>query len=104
MTPGGMIYDLRCLGLHCIIERIDHTNRYQLTRFGLQIAVSFARSYSCLLRTGLTQIWDPYCSDTLLRLRFDQLETAIADMVDDLDLVAQNLTQTRTRRRSSPQR
>jgi hypothetical protein len=88
MTPGRMIYDLRRLRLHGIIERIERTNRYQLTPFGLRVAVFFTRSYSCLLRTGLAQICDPYCRDTPLRRRFDQLETAIADMVDHLDLVA----------------
>ena len=37
-------------------------------------------------------IGDPYRSETLLRRRFDQLETAIAGTGDGLDLVVENLT------------
>ncbi|WP_322759027.1 hypothetical protein [Frankia sp. Cr2] len=32
MTSGQMIYDLRRLRLHGLIERIPHTHRYQVTR------------------------------------------------------------------------
>jgi hypothetical protein len=39
MTAGRMTYDLRRLRLHQIIQRIPRTNRYQLTPFGLQIAM-----------------------------------------------------------------
>ena len=60
MTAGRMTYDLRRLRLHGIIERIPHTNRYQVTPFGLQDrAIFFTRTYSRLLRTGLAEICDP---------------------------------------------
>ena len=49
MTAGRMTYDLRRLRLHQIIQRIPHTNRYQVTPFGLQIAIFFSRTYSRLL-------------------------------------------------------
>ena len=52
-------YDLRRLRLHQIIERIPHTNRYHVTPFGLQVAMFFSRTYSRLLRTGLSEICDP---------------------------------------------
>src|ERR1035437_9801003 len=59
MTAGRMTYDLRRLRLHQIIERIPHTNRYHVTPFGLQVAMFFSRTYSRLLRTGLSEIGDP---------------------------------------------
>jgi hypothetical protein len=77
MTAGRMTYDLRRLRLHQIIERIPHTNRYQVTPFGLQVAMFFSRTYSRLLRTGLSEIRDPIPINTPLRRHFDQLEQAI---------------------------
>ena len=88
MTAGQMTYDLRRLRLHQIIERGPHTNRYHVTPFGLQVAVFFTRTHNRLLRTGLSQICDPLPIDTPLRRQFDQLESAITDLVGKLSLAA----------------
>jgi hypothetical protein len=45
-APAPQTYDLRRLRLHQIIERIPHTNRYQVTPFGLQVAMFFSRTYT----------------------------------------------------------
>ena len=74
MTAGRMTYDLRRLRLHQIIERIPHTNRYHVTPFGFQVAIFFTRTYSRLLRTGLSEIRDPIPINTPLRRQFDRLD------------------------------
>ena len=88
MTAGRMTYDLRRLRLHQIIQRIPHTNRYQVTPFGLQVAIFFSRTYSRLLRAGLAQITDPTPTNTPLRRQFDQLDQAITAHIDQLNLAA----------------
>jgi hypothetical protein len=88
MTAGRMTYDLRRLRLHQLIERVPHTNRYQVTPFGLQVAIFFTRTYNRLLRTGLSQIRDPIPTNTPIRRQFDRLETAITDLVEELNLAA----------------
>ncbi len=80
-----MTYDLRRLRLHQIIQRIPHTNRYQVTPFGLQVATFFSRTYSRLLRTGLSEICDPIAINTPLRRHFDRLDQAITAHIDQLD-------------------
>jgi hypothetical protein len=88
MTAGRMTYDLRRLRLHQLIERVPHTNRYQVTPFGHQVAIFFTRTYNRLLRTGLSQIRDPMPTHTPLRRHFDRLETAITALVEELNLAA----------------
>jgi hypothetical protein len=88
MTAGRITYDLRRLRLHGLIERVPHKHRYQVTPFGLQVAIFFSRSYSRLLRGGLSQICDPLPVNTPLRRHFDQLETAITNLVGELGLAA----------------
>jgi hypothetical protein len=88
MTAGRMTYDLQRLRLHQIIQRVPHTNRYQVTPFGMQVAIFFTRTYSRLLRTGLSQICDPVPIDTPLRRHFDRLEQAITDLVEEVNLAA----------------
>jgi len=53
LSPGSMTYDLRRLRLHGLIRRIPRTWRYQVTDYGLRIALFFTRSYDRLLRPGL---------------------------------------------------
>ncbi len=88
MTAGRMTYDLRRLRLHGIIERLPHTHRYQVTSFGLQVAMFFTRTHNRLLRTGLSQICDSVPIDTPLRRQFDRLEGAITDLVEEVGLAA----------------
>jgi hypothetical protein len=88
LTAGRMTYDLRRLRLHGLIERIPHTNRYQVTLFGMQVAMFFTRTHNRLLRTGLSEICDPVPMDTPLRRQFDKLEGVISDMVEEVGLAA----------------
>jgi hypothetical protein len=88
MTAGRMTYDLRRLRLHQLIERVPHTNRYQVTPFGLQVAIFFTRTYNRLLRPGLSQICEPIPTNTPIRRQFDRLETAITALVEELNLAA----------------
>jgi hypothetical protein len=88
ITAGRMTYDLRRLRLHQIIERIAGTHRYQVTPFGLQVAIFFSRTYNQLLRTGLSEICDPALVDTPLRRHFERFEQAITDRIDQLNLAA----------------
>ena len=88
MTAGRMTYDLRRLRLHQIIERIPHTHRYQVTPFGLQVAMFFTRTYNRLMRDGLAQICDPVPIDTPLRRHFDRLEGAITNLIEEVGLAA----------------
>jgi len=48
-----MMYHLRRLRLHGMIERIAHTHRYRLTVLGRRAALFFTRTYDHLLRAGL---------------------------------------------------
>jgi hypothetical protein len=88
MTAGTMTYDLRRLRLHGIIERIPHTNRYQVTNFGLRVAMFYSRSYARLLRPGLASIFDENVVDDRLRRQFDHLVTAIDDHIERARLAA----------------
>jgi ABC-type cobalamin transport system ATPase subunit len=88
MTAGQMTYELRRLRLHRLIERVPHTNRYQVTSFGLQVAMFFTRAHNRLLRTGLSQICDPLPLDSPLRRHLDKLEAVITDLVGEVGLAA----------------
>jgi len=75
MTQGRMSYDLRRLRLHGLIERIKGTHRYRLTEVGLRTALFYSRSYSRLLRPGLSEIHDPRLGATSVLARaFSKLE------------------------------
>jgi len=58
ITPGRMSYDLRRLRLHQLIERLDKTQRYQLTDQGLRTVLLCARTYQRVLRPGLSFLHD----------------------------------------------
>lgn len=87
LTPAQMTYHLRRLRLHGLIERISDTHRYQVTEFGWRVALFFTRTYARLLRPGLAHILpDAPPMNHRLRLRFDQLETAMDDWVAQANL------------------
>ncbi|MGH9205432.1 MAG: hypothetical protein ACRD1G_02560 [Acidimicrobiales bacterium] len=88
LTAGRMTYDLRRLRLHGMIERLPHTNRYQVTAFGLQTAMFFTRTYNRLMRTGLSEVCDIVPIDTPLRRQFDRLQTVISGFVEEVGLAA----------------
>ena len=59
MTQGRMTYHLRRLRLHGLIERIPHTNRYQVTDFGLAAAIFLTRAYNRFIAAGMDQLTAP---------------------------------------------
>ncbi|MFQ5342769.1 MAG: hypothetical protein ACE5F6_14615 [Anaerolineae bacterium] len=80
MTPGKMTYDLRRLRLHGLIERIPHSHRYEVTRFGLRVALFYTRAYARLLRPGIGAVLpDHLDACPSLRKAFDNLEHAMDD-------------------------
>lgn len=78
MTQARMTYDLRRLRLHGIIERIPHTNRYRVTPFGLRTSMFLSRTWSRLLRPGLSLL-SPQSPNhgTHLRTLFNKLDQEI---------------------------
>ena len=75
MTAGRMTYDLRRLRLHGIVERIPHTHRYQVTPFGMRVAMLFTRTYARVLRPGLALMLDPLAVETPLRRQLERLDS-----------------------------
>jgi hypothetical protein len=86
---GRMTYDLRRLRLHGIIERIPHSQPYQLTPDGLRIALFFSRTYARLLRPKLAEIMPqaPPLASTL-RIAFDHLNSEIDACCEEQQLTA----------------
>jgi len=56
ITQGKMTYDLRRLRLHGLIERIETTHRYQLTKKGLGVVFIYQRTYARILRPLLSAL------------------------------------------------
>jgi hypothetical protein len=82
ISAGRMTYDLRRLRLHGFIARIPKSHRYQLTRFGLRSSMLFTRTYTRLLRPGLTAILTPHLPErSALRAAWDRMETTMDDSV-----------------------
>jgi hypothetical protein len=59
ITQGMMSYDLRRLRLHGLIERIEKSHRYRLTKEGLAVVHLYHRTYARLLRPALSVINGP---------------------------------------------
>jgi len=59
ITQGKMTYDLRRLRLHGLIERIDKTHRYRLTKQGLAVVHFYQRTYTRLIRPALSIVEAP---------------------------------------------
>jgi hypothetical protein len=53
-TNRQATYDLRRLRRKQLIERLPHSNRYQLTALGRRVAVLFTKAYGRVLAPGLT--------------------------------------------------
>ena len=58
-SPGQMTYDLRRLRRKGLIQRLPHSNRYQLTPLGRRVMVLFTKTYGRILAPGLVQL-DPH--------------------------------------------
>lgn len=89
ITQGKMTYQLRRLRLHGFIQRLPRKHRYQVTPFGLRIALFYTRTYVSLLRPGLSQILSAEPpGDTRLRSHFDKTTEAIQQWCRDAKLAA----------------
>ena len=58
-TARQATYDLRRLRRKGLIERLPHSNRYQLTPLGRRVMVLFTKTYGRVLAPGLVQL-DPH--------------------------------------------
>src|ERR1700746_3059672 len=58
-------YDLRRLKRKELIAKVAHTNRYQLTKLGRQVAVLFTKTYGRILAPGLSAL-DPHLLEELV--------------------------------------
>ncbi len=56
LTQGQISYNLRRLRLRGLIARIPKSNRYRVTPEGLRVALFYSRTYSRVVRTGLSLI------------------------------------------------
>lgn len=76
LTQGRMSYDLRRLRLHGLIERVAHTNRYQVTDSGLRTALILHRAHARLLRPALAHPGPPP-----IQRAIQQLDRAINELL-----------------------
>jgi hypothetical protein len=89
ITPGQMTYHLRRLRLHGLIERVPKSHRYRVTNQGWRTILFCTRCHNRLLRPGLAQVLSPEVAlDRNLRRRFDQLDDAIAQWLEDQNFAA----------------
>jgi hypothetical protein len=89
ITPGQMTYHLRRLRLHGLIERVPKSHRYRVTDHGWRMILFCTRCHNRLLRPGLAQLLpEEALPGTTLRRRFDQLDQAIAQWLEDQNFAA----------------
>ena len=78
LRPGRMTYDLRRLRLHGLIQRVQRSQRYRLTAFGLRAATFLIRLHARAIRPALAAASGMAAPAPLTRC-FDQLDAWIAD-------------------------
>jgi hypothetical protein len=89
ITPGQMTYHLRRLRLHGLIARVPKSHRYRVTDDGWRTILFCTRFYNRLLRPGLAQVLPAEASPgTRLRRRFDQLDAAIDQWLEEHNMAA----------------
>src|SRR6266487_1343085 len=89
LTRGRMTYQLRRLRLHGLIVRQAGTHRYGVTDQGLRVALFFTRSYTRVLRPGLSEVMaEDWPDDPPLRRAFTQLEHAMDQYVAQAKLTS----------------
>jgi hypothetical protein len=89
ITPGQMTYHLRRLRLHGLIERVPKSHRYRVTDQGWRTILFCTRCHNRLFRPGLAQLLPEQAAPaTTLRRRFDQLDEAIAQWLEDQKFAA----------------
>jgi hypothetical protein len=79
-----MSYDLRRLRLHGLIQRLPHSNTYQLTPEGIRVAVFYTKLQNRLLRPLLNADQPPATFQIQHALK--TLETAVADYLQQARL------------------
>lgn len=88
ITPGQMTYNLRRLRLHGLIARVPKSHRYCITDAGWRTMLFCTRCYQRLLRPGLAGLVGEQALPTNLCKRFDQLDAAIDQLIQEQHLVA----------------
>ena len=89
ITPGQMTYHLRRLRLHGLIERVAKSHRYRVTDQGWRTILFCTRCHNRLLNPGLAQLLSEEAApETTLRRRFDQLDEAIEQWLEEQKFVA----------------
>jgi hypothetical protein len=83
-SQGQMSYDLRRLRLHGLIQRVPHSNTYQLTSDGIRVAVFYTKLQNRLLRPLLDANKPP--ASTEIRRALTTLENAITEYIQDARL------------------
>jgi predicted MarR family transcription regulator len=95
VSHTAVTYQLRRLRLHGLIERVAGSFRYQVTDFGLRVALFFTRAYNRILRPGLAAALPPLRAiASPLKRAFNTLSTQIDALISRAHL-AQNLTHSR---------
>jgi hypothetical protein len=83
-NQGQMSYDLRRLRLHGLIQRLPHSNTYQLTSEGIRVAVFYTKLQNRLLRPLLDANKPPARIE--IRRALGTLEHAVAEYVQNARL------------------
>ena len=84
-----MPYHLRRLRLHGLIERVPKSHRYRVTDPGWRTILFCTRCHNRLLRPGLAHLLpEEAAPGTILRRRFDQLDEAIAQWLEEQNFAA----------------
>ncbi len=83
-SQGQMSYDLRRLRLHGLIERLPHSNTYQLTSEGIRVAVFYTKLQNRLLRPLLDANKPPAPAE--IRRALTTLEHAVAQYIQNARL------------------
>jgi len=84
-ASGQMTYDLRRLRLHGLIERVPRSHRYRITTLGARMAMLYVRLYARALRPAASL---PSCGSGRGQQAFERLDTALANFLQEVQLVA----------------
>jgi hypothetical protein len=82
---GQMTYDLRRLRLHGLLERVPRSHRYRITTLGARMAMLYVRLYARALRPAASL---PASNTHRGQQAFDRLDTALANFLQEVQLVA----------------
>lgn len=77
ITTNQMTYDLRRLRGHGIIEKVEGTNRYELTEEGLHLALFISRVERRVYRDGMAELWDDDLVDSNMKHALQQFDREV---------------------------